>query len=268
MKKHILLMNQTDGTNNGGGATPPAAQTPPPQATSKAQGSSDETVLESLYGKPPEKTEVQPPQEGTKNKAGKAGAAGYEEPPAGSASGYQEPKKVDPPAAPPETKVEVPPAAADDIKFDETGLSKEAIEQVKNFAKTNKLSKEATDAFAKYTKDQAKSLSEQQALQAQQIEQAKTQQRSDWYNQLKTDKDFGGELFNANLKRVDTILDKFFPNTKNLLTTHKSVLPPDIMKDLHSLHKVLLGSETMVNPGNQSQNTQDDDQSFLKNFYT
>lgn len=258
-------MNQTDG-NSGGGAAAPAAQTPPPQAQTQTQGGSDETaVLESLYGKPPEtKVEVQPPQEGIKDEKGKVGASGYEEPPAGSASGYEEPKKVETPA---ETKVETPAPAADDIKIDETGLSADQVKQVKDFAKSNKLTKEATDAFVKYTKDQSKLIADQKALQVQQIEQAKQQQRADWYNQLKTDKGFGGEVFDANLKRVDTILDKYFPNTKNLLTTRKSVLPPDIMKDLHSLHKVLLGSDTMVNPGNQTSQVVDDDQSFLKNFY-
>jgi hypothetical protein len=261
-------MNQaTENNSGGGGTTTQKSETP---ATSQAQGTGEIDALKAMYPgtAAPEaaKAKEQQTQEAAPNQeAPKPGASGYKEPAPGTGTGYVDPatataNKAADPAAPAQA------APADEIKFDETGLAPEAVQLVKDFAKANGLSKEATESFAKFTKEQAKVIETYEAEQKVKVEAARAQQKQDWYNGLKSDKDFGGEQFHTNLKRVDTIVEKFFPNTINMLTKSGGILPPDIMKDLHSLHKILLGSEQMVNGGHEP-SSGTDDQSFLKNFY-
>ena len=147
-----------------------------------------------------------------------------------------------------------------------------ADKSIKTFAEAHKLSKEAVDALTKIAKDGESNdktlIDTYKAEQAKVVDAAREKQKGEWYNQLKTDKDFGGEQFQTNLKRVDTILNKFLPNTKNLLTETKGVLSPNTMKDLLGLHKVLLGSsETMVQQSGAGNNETDNDSKFLTEYY-
>lgn len=258
--KH-LLMNQATEANGGSSA----AQTTTTATTTQAAGSADDgtKAIEQMYTTTETTaTKEQQAQQTVQTEAGKADAvAGYTEPPAGNGTGYVEPK-------PAETKPAAATPSEGEVKFDETGLTPEAIKEVKDFATANKLSKEAADQYAKVIKQQATLIEDYKANEQKQIEAAREKQRSDWYNGLKADKDFGGDLFQTNLKRVDTILEKFMPETKNMLTSRKAMLPPEVMKDLHKLHQVLLGSETTIVNANSNANAAlSDDEKFLKDYY-
>lgn len=262
-KMNQIKMNLVTDTSGGQGAAP---QVPPTTTTPQAQGIGETSALTAMYPTQvtqaaPEAGKEQPTQKAVPTEEVKSGTAGYAEPTAGTGAGYAEPKaaEVVPPVVP-------PTATTDEIKFDETGMSPELVTTIKDFAKANNLSKEAVEAFAKYNKAQVDMVKTYEANQAKAIEAARTKQRSDWYNELKSDKDFGGEHFNTNLKRIDTMIEKFFPSTKNMLTDRNGMLPPSLMKDLHGLHKVLLGADPVVNPGGNGAGPSDD-QSFLKSFY-
>lgn len=252
--KH-LLMNQATGTESGSGT----AQTTTTATTTEASGSDNgEAAISQMYTTTETTaTKEQQTQQAVPPKAGEAAAvSGYVEPSAGNGTGYVEPK----PAAATTTEGEV--------KFDEAGLTPEAIKSVKDFATANKLSKEATDQYAKVIKDQSTLINDYKANEQKLVEAAREKQKADWYNGLKSDKDFGGDLFQTNLKRVDTILEKFMPETKNMLTSRKAMLPPEVMKDLHKLHQVLLGSEgTMVNGNSAVSALLSDDEKFINDYY-
>lgn len=254
--KH-LLMNQATEVNGGSSA----AQTTTTATTTEASGGTD--AIEQMYTTTEATaTKEQSTQQAVPTKEGEAAAvSGYVEPPTGNGTGYVEPK-------PAETKPAAATTTEGEVKFDESGLTPEAVKEVKDFATANKLTKEATEQYAKVIKQQATLIEDYKANEQKQIEAAREKQRSDWYNGLKSDKDFGGDLFQTNLKRVDTILEKFMPETKNMLTSRKAMLPPEVMKDLHKLHQVLLGSEgTMVNPNSAVNALLSDDEKFIKDYY-
>lgn len=254
--KH-LLMNQATDSNGGTGA----AQTTTTATTTEASGGTD--AIDQMYTTTEATaTKEQSTQQAVPTKEGEAAAvAGYTEPPAGSGTGYVEPK-------PAETKPAEAKPAEGEVKFDESGLTPEAIKEVKDFATANKLSKEAAEQYAKVIKQQATLIEDYKANEQKQIAAAREAQKADWYNKLKTDKDFGGDLFQTNLKRVDTILEKFMPETKNMLTSRKAMLPPEVMKDLHRMHQVLLGSETSIVNGNSNADAAlSEDEKFLKDYY-
>lgn len=254
--KH-LLMNQATEANGGSSA----AQTTTTATTTEASGGTD--AIDQMYSTTEAAaTKEQSTQQAVPTKEGEAAAvSGYVEPPAGNGTGYVEPKPAE--AKPAEAK-----PAEGEVKFDESGLTPEAVKEVKDFATANKLTKEATEQYAKVIKQQATLINDYKANEQKLVEAAREKQKADWYNGLKADKDFGGDLFQTNLKRVDTILEKFMPETKNMLTSRKAMLPPEVMKDLHRMHQVLLGSETTIVNGNSAVNALlSDDEKFIKDYY-
>lgn len=266
MYRMKIKMNQVDANSTQGGAGAPAKTTPPNPATPQASGDTDDgtKAINDLYGtKPTEPVKVEPPPQGTPTKTTETDpAAGYVAPPAGDGTGYKPPE---PGTKPDEKDAPVPQGES---TFDESGMTKEQIDAVKNFAAANKLSKEALNEYVTLSKVAKNNFESFKAEQVKAAQAAQAKQRGEWYNSLKTDKDFGGEHFESNLKRVDTVLEKFFPNTKNMLTKAKGMLPPDVMKDMQTLHKLLLGQEgSLVNPGAQTDAGLSDDEKFLKNYY-
>lgn len=264
MFKHKLLMDQTQGQESSGSAAQSTQATTTTNST-EAQGQSTGTI-EQMYGETQttQQTQATQTQQATKTEAGKEGtASGYEAPPAGTGSGYTDPTKD-------QQQQQTTETTQSKAEFDETGLSPEAIKEIKDFAAANKLSKEATEQYAKVIKGQAGLIENFKKEQEKIVNDARLKQRNEWYNQLKSDKDFGGDQFEANIKRVDTILEKFMPNTKNMLTSRKAMLPPDVMKDLHGLFKVLLGSDDKFVNGNTTADADaglNEDEKFLKNYY-
>lgn len=260
-----IKMNQVDANSTQGGAGAPNATTPPNPAASQAQGGINDgtKAINDLYGTKPDPTKVEPPPQGVPTKTTETDpATGYVAPPAGEPTGYKPPE---PGTKPDEKDAPVPQTES---TFDESGMTKEQIDAVKNFAAANKLTKEALNEYVTLSKAAKNNFEGFKAEQMKAAQEAQAKQRSEWYNSLKTDKDFGGEHFETNLKRVDTVLEKFFPNTKNMLTKAKGMLPPDVMKDMQSIHKLLLGQEgSLVNPGAQTDAGLNEDEKFLKNYY-
>lgn len=259
-------MNQVDANSTQGGAGAPTTTTPPNPAATQAQGSGDDGTkdIQAMYGAKPDPTKVEPPPQGVPTKTSEVDpATGYVAPPAGDGTGYKPPEGEQRP-----TEKEAPIPAENEKLFDESGMTKEQIEAVKNFAAANKLTKEALNEYVTLSKAAKNNVEMFEAQRLKVMEEAKVKMRSEWYNSLKTDKDFGGEHFETNLKRVDTVLEKFFPNTKNMLTKAKGMLPPDVMKDMHAIHKLLLGQEgSLVNPTAPSDAGMSEDEKFLKAMY-
>lgn len=261
-----IKMNEADANLTQGGAGAPNPTTPPNPAPTQAQGGIDDgtKAINDLYGTKPVPTKVESSQEGVPTKTTQGDpATGYVAPPAGDGTGYKPPEGEQRP-----TEKDAPVPTENEKLFDEAGMTKEQIDAVKNFAAANKLTKEALNEYVTLSKAAKNNVEVFKAEQMKAAQAAQAKQRSEWYNSLKTDKDFGGEHFETNLKRVDTVLEKFFPNTKNMLTKAKGMLPPDVMKDMQSIHKLLLGQEgSLVNPGAQTDAGLNDDEKFLKNYY-
>lgn len=264
MFKKLLFNEVSDTSGQGGSSAAPATQ-PASPAPTIAQGTpaNDTSAIDAMYGQKPQETKVEPTQEGIPTKATDAApASGYQAPPPGDTTGYKPPEGD---KLPTEETTEPPKGEA---LFDESGLSKDQIIGIKNFVAANKLSKEAAQeyvALAKGFKTQVEAYEKERAAK---IQQAAQKQKANWFNELKQDKDFGGQNFDANLKKVDVVLDRFFPNTKKELTTNKSMLPPSVMRDLQSLHKALLGTEgTLVTPNTVGAEEGDEFTKHLKNFY-
>ena len=259
-------MNQVDANLTQGGAGAPPTTTTPNPATPQASGSTDDgtKAINELYGtKPTEPVKVEPPPQGVPTKTTETDPpAGYVAPPAGDGTGYKPPEGD---KRPTEADAVAPKTES---TFDEAGMSKEQIDAVKNFASLNKLSKEALTEYVTLSKVAKNNFEIYKAEQVKAFQEAQVKQRGEWYSSLKTDKEFGGDQFESNLKRVDTVLEKFFPNTKNMLTKAKGMLPPDVMKDMQTLHKLLLGQEgSLVNPSATADAGMNEDERFLKSYY-
>lgn len=264
MFKKLLFNEASDTSGQGGSSAAPTTQSASPaQTITQGTPANDTSAIDAMYGQKPQETKVEPTQEGIPTKATDAApASGYEAPPPGESTGY---KPAEGDKLPTEESTE--PAKSEAL-FDESGLSKDQIIGIKNFVAANKLSKEATQeyvALAKGFKAQQEAYEKDRAAK---IEQNAQKMKSDWFNELKQDKEFGGQNFDTSLKKVDVVLDRFFPNTKKDLTTKKGMLPPSIMRDLQSLHKALLGSEgTLVTPNTVGAEEGDEFTKHLKNFY-
>lgn len=264
MFKRLLFNEASDTTSQGGPGAAPATQ-PATTTSSVTQGTpaNDTSAIDAMYGQKPQETKVESTQEGIPAKATDAApASGYEAPPPGDTTGYKPPEGDKLP-----TEESTEPSKGEAL-FDETGLSKDQIIGIKNFVAANKLSKEAAAEYVNLAKGFKAQVESYEKERATKIQQAAQKQKAEWFNELKQDKEFGGQNFDANLKKVDVVLDRFFPNTKKELTTKKSMLPPSVMRDLQSLHKALLGSEgTLVTPNTVGAEEGDEFTRHLKNFY-
>ncbi len=266
MFKHLLLEEATDTSSQGGSSAAPATQ-PASSTTAQPQGGfvNDTSAIDAMYAPKAEaaKPAEQSPQEGIPTKATDAKpASGYEAPPPGESTGY---KPAEGDSLPTEEATE---PTKSESSFDETGLSKDQIIGIKNFIAANKLSKEAAAeyvALAKGFKTQVETYEKERQAK---LQEAAVKQKKEWYNSLKQDPEFGGQNFDANLKKVDIVLDRFMPETKKELTSRNGMLPPVVMKDLQRLHKLLLGSEgTIVTPDTVGAEEGDEFTKHLKNFY-
>lgn len=115
-------------------------------------------------------------------------------------------------------------------------------EKVLAFAKEHKLTK---DQVAAYVKMQTEA--DQAALKAHETK--VKEQRKQWKEELRNDKDFAGEKgdqFDKNVLKVNQLLDKFGPNIKKKLTESKGMLPPYLMKDFLAMAKALNPKQDFV----------------------
>jgi len=171
--------------------------------------------------------------------------------------------KVDDPASGYDKKPEEPDVEEDDDKKpeeddkkpegEEKELGKEDVESLvkelpdtydkdslSKFALENKFSKEQIEAYVKFAKEESEQIKKEQ------LNQVKIT-RKQWFEELKSDKEFGGELFDKNVHQVEKLLANHMPNVKKVLTERGSMLPPYLMKDLLSLSKALNPSTKLVN---------------------
>lgn len=274
-KKSSILFNQVNtGDTGGGGAnaqTTPQVPPPPPSPTpTEATGASEFDELG--YAK----AQSQPPAPNQTSKAAEPPAAtppasvnsGYDTlPPPPNAAGY-----VDPNAAPPAPAAPVTPPAPGEFKvevdlkdFDDTD-KKLFAEQFEKY----KLPKDAQQALVDIRKTYLDQQKVEQANYEKQKEAQITKLKSDWFNELKNDKDFGGSNFDANTKMVNKFINDFMPNTKKMLTEKGGMLPPNTMRDFHAVAKKLYETEGFVQgDGSSASETKPNDQwKFLGDMYT
>lgn len=105
-------------------------------------------------------------------------------------------------------------------------------EKIKKFAKDHKLSKEQVDAYVAQVKADQAEAQKNNDLRVKETRKA-------WNEELMADKEFGGENFDKSVHEAEKTLEKYFPNTKKVLTDKKGMLPPYLMKDLLNVAKVL-----------------------------
>lgn len=147
-----------------------------------------------------------------------------------------------------EEKKPEPPAIDAELGFEVKieGAAKEEIQKITDFAKKNKLSKEQVAAYAELRKGEIAQYNAA-VLKAQndaKLEVART--RANWDKELRTDPDFGGDKFGANVKMTEKVLKDFMPNTKKMLTERGSMLPPYVMRDLAKMAEHLYSGDKFV----------------------
>lgn len=223
-----------NGSEPKAGSQPPQSANPPAPQTEGDGGDFDEfgyrktpAAAANQAGKADQKPQQDPP---TKPAATPPADGGVKGP---SSTGYNDVDPETPPAAaakPPESTppTETPPAPADEVKVDVTGLSPEVAKEVQTFAKTHKLSAEQAKALADLRR--AEVAGHEQAVN--EAKAAAERQKANWNQELRNDPEFGRTNFKANVDRVDKLLEEFCPELKNRLTESKGMLPPYIMKGL------------------------------------
>lgn len=108
-------------------------------------------------------------------------------------------------------------------------------ESIAEFAIANGFNKEQVTAYADMLKGQnAKSIENRDEM------------RSNWNQELMDDSTFGGENFDANVDKVEKVLQNYLPNMKKALTDKGGMMPPYLMRDLLSLSKTLNPTTELV----------------------
>lgn len=270
LKKSSIVYNQVTEGNTGAGGTnaqaappvpPPAQSTPPPQA----QGS----IEFDQFGYP----KTPPQQPPAPNKAGEAAkppattppapaevASGYEaEPPAPDVAGYQDPA----------TPATLPPVPTATELVDMKELPEAKQKEFGEYFTANKIPKEAQKAVVDIFKKELATQAQAKAEYEKQIQAQTLKIKSDWYNELKNDKDFGGANFDSNIKLVNKFVQEFMPNTKKMLTEKGGMLPPSTMRDFYSVAKRLFETEKFVQGDGSpaSETKQGDNWKFLSELY-
>ncbi len=165
-------------------------------------------------------------------------ATGYAEEPA---KPEEKPKVEDKPA---EKKAE---GATDEFEIKEKGeLQDDEVKALKDFIKANKVPKEIAEALVERSKSDAAKFKQHLEERKKEREKAELKQKNDWYNELKTDPNFGGEKFAHNVKRVEKVMEDFLPSLKKKLTDSKGMLPPYLMRDLVKLGDHLYSTGKLI----------------------
>jgi len=163
-------------------------------------------------------------------------------------------------------------AAADKIEADKKaaeGISKEDIDTtlgdlydkdiVSKFMVDNKMTKAQVEAYVQLRKSEDAKLIKDS-------EDKIAETRASWLTELKTDADFGGENFEANVDRAEKVLEEFLPNTKKALTGRGSMMPPYIMRDLLALYKTMNPTTKLIT-GDPIELVKKESGNFLTDMY-
>lgn len=247
MLTKLILRQAEVGVDESGASkeTPPlASQTTQTDAAKvEAAGSSTD---EYGYHKDPAGSETSQAGKEAKVDDKKAQAktdSGKEEDIKDPATGYGkpiEPPVAEPPPPAPEPKVELA------YEVDTKDLDPKVATQLKEFAKTNGLTKEAAQAFINLRKSEiaAAEISKTEAQKAQGREIAEL--KTSWDKELRTHPTFGGDKFAHNVMRSEKVLSEFMPETKKMLTERSSMLPPYVMRDLAKLADHLYSTDRLI----------------------
>lgn len=145
--------------------------------------------------------------------------------------GGQTPNQSQPPQTPEPTK-----------EVDLKGLAPESVKDITDFATAHKLSKEQTQAMI----DQRKA--DNDAI-AQEAEALKSQQAgiyTKWDEELKSDKEFGGQNYDQNIHINEKFIGDHMPGLGKLLTDSGKKLPPMIMKEINNVARKLYSENELV----------------------
>lgn len=231
------IMEEATGYDTGGGAPGDKVQTPPTPPTEKEVDDFGYEIEKKAAdpATPPKKEDPATPPKDVD------AVTGYDKPPAPE-------EKVDPPATPPATPdPKEKDKGAEEFEVKEPGdLLPVEVQELKDFVKKHKVSKEVAEALVESKKQEVKKLKElvNQRTDAAKKEIEKT--RRDWHNELKNDPTFGGEKFAHNVKLADKVINEYMPNVKKMLTERKTMLPPYVMRDLVTLADHLYETEKLV----------------------
>ena len=264
-------MDQINEDNPGGGGGDSKAdapkETPSPASGEKAEEAGNSTD-DFGYATPPKEEKPEDKKESGEKKESPEKSEEVE----ASLTGYGDGEKP-PVVAPPEEKKEepaTPPAEPDELdKAIGDGLPKEIATEIKTFAQSikDKPFAEQVKAFADARRKELADAEAWNKNQQKERENAVLRDKAARFEELKNDKDFGGENFKKNLMEVDKVL-KIMPNTKKLLTDTKGMLQPWLMRDLAILAKKLNGTENLNNgepPSSENHKAEEGD--FLKDMY-
>lgn len=272
LKSRIVYEEIKDGQTGGGGSNESTTQKSN-QAT-ESQGDFDEfgypkVSKQSTPPPPPKSQETKTTEQvsETKTEADRKLEVGYEAPPADPNAQYaKEPTADDKiPTDAPEVKEE----SKDKFQIIELkDLNETDKKMFTEYFEKHKLPKEAQESLVNIRKaqiaDQIRSQKEQQLA----IEKQAAKIKTDWYNELRSDKDFGGSNFDSNVKLVNKFITDHLPNTKKMLTEKGGMLPPSTMRDFYSVAKRLYETESFVqgDPG-ASETKQPEKWKFLSDLY-
>lgn len=274
LKKSSIVYEQVNtGDTGGGGLNAQAVPQVPPPAPSSTQTKEEGSIEydELGYAKAP----ATPPAPNQTPKTPEPAAAtppapevntGYNTPPPPpELAGY-----VDPAAAPVTPPAPAEPNAAPVVELvDLKELSDTDKKTFGEYFTQHKLTKEAQQALVNMRKNEVVSQQNAKVAQEKQVQAQVTKLKSDWFNELKADKDFGGANFDANTKMVNKFINDFMPNTKKMLTEKGGMLPPNTMRDFYSVAKKLYETEGFVQgDGSAASETKPTDQwKFLGDMY-
>lgn len=136
-----------------------------------------------------------------------------------------------------------------DLKIPEgSTLTKEAVDEIASFAKEQGLSQEAAQ---KLVERQHSVVDQFKENQLQQFE----QKREEWWKEIESDKELGGDNFKQTAEYSKRALDKFAPDTlKKFLAESPYGNHPDLVRLFANIGKAMDGDKLVVS-GAQSSNT-------------
>lgn len=266
-KQNLIHNTVTDNAGDAGGGAPPKDQQDSKADASqvKAQGDQYDDFGYKILPKPEgdkdskagEKEEAKPEEklEDIKDPASGYGVKALEEPKEDPVS------KIDQPATVDENK-----PADIDVK----GLDDKEAEKLKEFAKTNSLSKEQAQKLVDLRKSEFAQSKQAQIDAQKQQEREVAKLKAGWDKELRADPSFGGAHFEKSLVKVEKVLNQFMPGTKKILTEGKITLHPGIMRDLAKIADIMYRPENLVNgeaSGARSDKKSEEKESSPLDFY-
>lgn len=219
LRRSRIFMDEAkpDTASSGNGATN-ATTAKTPDAPAQAAGNSGDPAAAQAQS-----TQQTPPT-GDKGKEGQAA----------DVSGYGG-KPADTPA--PAAGTEATTTDDKPLELDLKGFKEEEVQDLRDFAKTHKLSKETAQALLDQRQAQ-KAGDEQKRTE---IQEGIKKQHGEWEKELRADPDFGGDKFDQSVHQVNKLITDHFPSIQKNLTKSGGKVPPDVMRDLRKVALKMYG---------------------------